>query len=413
MKKTALFLFISLCLILSSSHAALVQAQPPTVEAQDLPPFPPEFVHEDEAAWLRHLDETPEEDRVFTPPTAESLKRTQEQVQAFDCGTVTDVPRAECEALVALYESTNGAGWKDNTNWLTSTTVGNWKGVTTSDGHVTTLDLPENNLSGTIPAKLGQLSALQTLKLGRNNLNGSIPPELGQLSALIDLRLFANKLSGNIPLELGQLSALQVFHLDFNKLNGSIPAELGQLSNLRGFYANNNKLNGNIPPEIGQLSNLVLFRLHDNQLSGNIPKELGNLTLLTHLFLHKNNLSGPIPKELGNLNKLMFLDLNSNRLSGNIPSNIGQLTRLIHLDISHNKLEGDVPASFTNLVDLCVEGDTTSPCNWGIKTDLGYNWLNVPQPNPPSDFLYLKDPDWDLTQNIGRYKLYLPTLLKK
>jgi hypothetical protein len=55
-------------------------------------------------------------ERVFVPPSEESLRLTQEQVQAFDCATVTDAPKSECEALVAVYESTNGAGWKDNTN---------------------------------------------------------------------------------------------------------------------------------------------------------------------------------------------------------------------------------------------------------------------------------------------------------
>ena len=30
---------------------------------------------------------------------------------AFSCDSVTEIPKAECEALVALYNSTNGPGW--------------------------------------------------------------------------------------------------------------------------------------------------------------------------------------------------------------------------------------------------------------------------------------------------------------
>ena len=29
----------------------------------------------------------------------------------FDCSTVTEIPQQECEALVALYDSTNGDNW--------------------------------------------------------------------------------------------------------------------------------------------------------------------------------------------------------------------------------------------------------------------------------------------------------------
>ena len=48
--------------------------------------------------------------------------------------TPTDIPQAEADALIALYDATGGGSWTDNTGWLTDTTVGNWYGVTvTSD----------------------------------------------------------------------------------------------------------------------------------------------------------------------------------------------------------------------------------------------------------------------------------------
>ncbi|MFP4309828.1 MAG: fibronectin type III domain-containing protein, partial [Desulfococcaceae bacterium] len=33
----------------------------------------------------------------------------------------TGIPQSECEALTAFYESTDGANWRDNTNWNTRT----------------------------------------------------------------------------------------------------------------------------------------------------------------------------------------------------------------------------------------------------------------------------------------------------
>ena len=46
---------------------------------------------------------------------------------AFDCSTATGMPQSECEALVALYESTDGDNWNDNTGWLTTDTGGSPK----------------------------------------------------------------------------------------------------------------------------------------------------------------------------------------------------------------------------------------------------------------------------------------------
>ncbi len=51
----------------------------------------------------------------------------------FSCTSVTEIPQIECEALVALYNSTNGPGWTDHSNWLVTSTPSNWYGMTVSD----------------------------------------------------------------------------------------------------------------------------------------------------------------------------------------------------------------------------------------------------------------------------------------
>ena len=119
-----------------------------------------------------------------------------------------------------------------------------WKGVSFEGGRVTKLWLQHNQLSGSIPKELGQLSALTELELHDNQLSGSIPKELGQLSALTELWLHRNQLSGSIPKELGQLSALTELQLHDNQLSGSIPKELGQLSALTLLELNDNQLSG-------------------------------------------------------------------------------------------------------------------------------------------------------------------------
>ena len=111
----------------------------------------------------------------------------------FDCGNVTEIPQTECEALVALYESTDGDNWIDNTGWLQTTTPCSWYGVTCEDGNVTRLNLSNNQLSGSIPSEIGNLAALTGLDLYDNDLSGEIPAEIGPLTALRGLNLWINK----------------------------------------------------------------------------------------------------------------------------------------------------------------------------------------------------------------------------
>ena len=152
------------------------------------------------------------------------------------------------EALVALYNSTDGENWPLNEKWLSDAPLGEWEGVTTDDdGRVTELSISRNGLSGEIPAELGSLSNLRWLWLTGNELSGEIPPELGSLSNLTWLTLGRNELSGEIPAELGSLSNLRTLGLSYNDLSGEIPAELGSLSNLLLLELDNNDLSGCVP----------------------------------------------------------------------------------------------------------------------------------------------------------------------
>ena len=143
------------------------------------------------------------------------------------------IPEIERDALVALYNSTDGANWTDNTGWLgEADTECSWYGVTCSDGNPVSLRLQSNSLIGSIPAELGNLTNLTSLLLDNNTLTGSIPASLGNLTKLTDLFLNRNSLSGSIPSELGNLTKLSVLYLNSNSLSGSIPSELGKLTNI-------------------------------------------------------------------------------------------------------------------------------------------------------------------------------------
>ena len=70
-------------------------------------------------------------------------------------------------ALIALFNSTGGYNWHDNTNWGSSRQTSSWFGVSNRASRnprfVTILQLPGNNLTGEIPPELGNLGSLGAL----------------------------------------------------------------------------------------------------------------------------------------------------------------------------------------------------------------------------------------------------------
>ncbi|CAM9450046.1 unnamed protein product [Ectocarpus sp. 12 AP-2014] len=99
-------------------------------------------------------------------------------------------------ALVALFRSTRGIRWKQNSNWDTDTDLAQWYGVQVNeDGLVMALRLSRNNIEGTIPEAVGALTELKVVYIGGNKLTGPIPEALEALTDLEILNLGGNKLT--------------------------------------------------------------------------------------------------------------------------------------------------------------------------------------------------------------------------
>jgi len=279
-------------------------------------------------------------------------------------------------ALVDLYNATNGSNW--TITWELGMPMASFHGVIfDQNGCVTELELPENNLVGTIPTSIGNLSELTYLELGDNNLEGGIPETVGMLKKLSQLRLgntgiggtipesigsmdalqrlvcFGCNLSGTIPDTLRNLSQLTVLDFQFNpSLTGPLPEWLGSLSKLTSINFITNNLNGSIPASLGQLQHLRGLFLDDNMLSGAIPSELGNTTSLETIGLSGNQLNDTIPASLCNLDNLKILRLNDNTLIGSLPDSLGKLTNLEFFYAQNNRLSGNIPASLSNITNL-------------------------------------------------------------
>ena len=88
---------------------------------------------------------------------------------------------ADREVLVALYNATGGPDWDRRLNWLTDKSLNTWSGITTdAEGYVTEIFLPWNDLTGSLPPELGNLSRLDVLSLYGNQLAGADSPGAGQ-----------------------------------------------------------------------------------------------------------------------------------------------------------------------------------------------------------------------------------------
>ena len=280
---------------------------------------------------------------------------------------------ADRDVLVALYEATGGDDWDENDNWLSDIVgIGDWHGVKANeDGYVTEINLPLSNLTGSLPAALGDLAHIEELHLYGNELTGGIPPELGKLTSLRELSLSSNELTGPIPSELGNLVNVDTLYLSFNQLSGPIPAELGNMSALEWLSLFENELSGPLPKEIGRLEKLKVLWLSDNAIEGPLPRELGDMTALEEIVLFRNHISGHLPAALGRLASLKRISLSDNRIEGEIPASLGNLTELQELGLSRNRLTGPIPRELGNLSNLKSLGLFENELSGEIPPGLG------------------------------------------
>jgi hypothetical protein len=192
------------------------------------------------------------------------------------------VPMRESEALRTLFDAADGRNWTKRDNWKQAPgTENTWYGISCDAGNTRVLKiaLRNNNLAGTLPAELSDLSNLQTLLLSDNQLRGA-HPDLGKLSKLTTLDLSNNSLSGAFPRWIRKLKNLRELDLSYNRLTGGIPSWIGELKNLEVLLLDGNRLSGSLPKELANLSKLAVLRVGHNHLTGEIPFTIGKLVRL-------------------------------------------------------------------------------------------------------------------------------------
>ena len=265
-------------------------------------------------------------------------------------------------ALVALYNATDGPNW--NIPWDLNKSVESWYGVKlNSDCCVSEINLgpseqlsnlgfDNNNLVGTIPDEIGDLTNLTVLDLSNNFLPAGVFYKFTSLVNLEMLDLSDNFFEGVIPAEIGDMTNLTFLDLSNNGFEGTIADEIGNLTNLTFLDLSENFFTGEIVSKIINLVNIETLILASNSFEGTISSEIDNLQKLDFITLSNNNMEGEIPPSLGNIPDLRIFYASLNNLEGELPSEIGQLTNLIQFSTWGNQFSGDIISEFGNLTNL-------------------------------------------------------------
>ena len=264
-------------------------------------------------------------------------------------------------ALKAFYNALTGDSWwrgKKNGNtepWKIdddTSSMGDWHGVTVdSDGRVTELVMATNNLSGTLPYQLGNLTKLQKLDLTDDRkVTGGLPASLGNLTSLQKISMqYIYKLSGAIPEEFGNLSSLQELDLLGTDVSGTIPKTLGNLTSLQTLSFEGTELKGTVPSELGKLTNLTYLGLGEFEITGPIPAWVVKLTKLKTLNLNSAHYTGKLPEKLGDLTDLQVVRLQNNRSSWNCTWWTWVSNETTQCDAPPHGMTGYLPTSMVNI----------------------------------------------------------------
>lgn len=185
------------------------------------------------------------------------------------------IPSATLKALERFYLDFDGDNWINNEGWLDpEVDPCDWHGVhcayAAGEFGVSTLRLPDNNLSGRLDESDIFEHVQRTVYLPNNEVHGSLPA----LPLWLDeLNLSGNALSGQLPPGPEVFnSALSVIRLARNQFSGDIPSSWRRLDT-SWLDLSDNQLHGSIEPAFAGTnhSSSGLVNLAGNRFAGEVP----------------------------------------------------------------------------------------------------------------------------------------------
>ncbi|KAK7320120.1 hypothetical protein RJT34_04854 [Clitoria ternatea] len=279
---------------------------------------------------------------------------------------VTSVRSQDAEVMNILKDMINAP---ISFQW-TDPDICKWKHIVCdSTKHVTSIQIGNQNLQGSLPKELEKLTRLESFECQSNSLAGSFP----YLSkSLRKLRIRGNMFNF-IPNDFFKgMSNLQDVRIDDNPFpQWQVPESLKDCVSLRTFSAQNVGFIGTIPDFFGSdgpFPGLVYLALSGNYLEGALPASLSgspienllvngqhsnfklngtiavlqNMTSLKQVWVNGNSFTGPIP-DLSHHDQLVDLNLRDNQLTGVVPPSLTSLQSLKVVNLTNNFLQGPPP----------------------------------------------------------------------
>lgn len=237
------------------------------------------------------------------------------------------------------------------------------------------LSLEHNQLSGAVPT-ISNLSKLTTLELDNNILSGALTEShFEQVSKLTKLDVSSNQLVINInrdwvppfqlvrlllgscrvgpdfPLWLRTQTRLDTLDLSNTSLQGVLPMWFWKWTSSPSFNDLNlseNQIEGQLPSPLPTIAEQI--SLSSNKFSGSMPQFRNTSIRLFSFDISANNFSGPLPQSLGRA--VLLLLAHGNQIDGTIPTSIFQQGEFIVFDLSQNQITGNIPANLGNCSSL-------------------------------------------------------------
>ena len=249
-------------------------------------------------------------------------------------------------------------------------------------GNLTRLNIfcaHDNMLTGNLPSSFSTMRTLVELFLEANNFTGPIGQVFNSSTQrfLSDIDLSSNSLSGSLPADVFSLEALNSFAAVSNCITGSLPmtiCDANQLSFLAldgmntadncrrpifpgvkwlTTYTRVHNLEDGIPSCVFNLSALQTLHLSGVGLNYAFPTDLVISPMLSDLSLSNNIITGIIPDSI-QLRVWQNLDLSYNRLTGTLRTDFPAYPSTSALNLVVNRLSGDIPSSLMYSVNISI-----------------------------------------------------------
>lgn len=310
-----------------------------------------------------------------------TAKVVDKEGESIDKATLTIETEEENlrDALIKLYQSTNGDNWTYNDNWCSDLPVSEWYGVSINAKNQCTLSLNNNNLIGVINQSFpecvvklycssNQLTsldvsdcmALQRLECNENQL---ISLDVSGCTSLERLEFENN------PLTFLDVSSTLLTYLDWRK---------GQLitldvSNCTSLYDLNCSSNQLASLDVSGCTALQWLNCSSNQLAS---LDVSSCTALVELNCGSNQLTS---LDVSKCTLLKDLGCSSNKLTS---FNVSGCTALVYLFCYNNRINQEIPDWFSQLITFSYDVRYKYYYDDGIKKwkDQGYGWWYPGEP---------------------------------